>query len=108
MRVAVLKPGLQTTIQSRPRIGLRHLGVPSSGAADPLSLALANKLVGNAWDSAALEVTLLGPTLQFETDTVIGIGHMNRHHDLDRRVLVDTEEIRVHHLVLVGMTLQVA
>jgi biotin-dependent carboxylase-like uncharacterized protein len=65
---------LQTTIQSRPRTGLRHLGVPSSGAADPLSLALANRLVGNRWDAPALEVTLLGPTLQFEGPCAFGIA----------------------------------
>ena len=57
MTVSVIKPGLQSTLQSRPRIGLRHLGVPAGGAADPLSLALANKLVGNQWDTPALEVT---------------------------------------------------
>lgn len=62
----VLKAGLQTTIQSRPRNGLRHMGVPASGAADPLSLALANKLVGNEWDTPALEATLLGPVLRFD------------------------------------------
>lgn len=41
------------------------MGVPGSGAADPLSLALANRLVGNAWDEAALEATLMGPILRF-------------------------------------------
>jgi len=67
MSIAVLKPGLQTTIQSRPRIGMRHLGIPASGAADTLSLALANRLVGNTWHAPALEATLLGPTLRFES-----------------------------------------
>lgn len=66
MSVTVLKPGLQTTIQSCPRIGLRHQGVASGGAADPLSLALANCLVANVWDKPALEATLLGPTLRFD------------------------------------------
>lgn len=65
MSITVLKPGLQTTIQSRPRIGMRHQGVPAGGAADTLSLALANRLVGNVWDEPALEATLLGPTLRF-------------------------------------------
>ena len=73
MSVTVLKPGLQTTLQSRPRIGLRHYGVPASGAADPLSLALANRLVANSWDAAALEVTLLGPTLRMNTDCAIAV-----------------------------------
>jgi len=71
--ITVLKAGLQTTIQSHPRTGLRHLGVPASGAADPLSLALANRLVGNTWDTPALEATLLGPTLRFESPCAFAI-----------------------------------
>jgi biotin-dependent carboxylase-like uncharacterized protein len=71
--ITVLKPGLQTTIQSRPRTGLRHLGVPASGAADPLSLALANRLVGNDWDTPALEATLLGPTLRFDVPCAFAV-----------------------------------
>ncbi len=73
MSVTVLKAGLQTTIQSRPRVGMRHLGVPASGAADPLSLALANRLVDNGWDTPALEATLLGPTLRFEQSCAFAI-----------------------------------
>lgn len=68
MTFRVLKPGLQTTVQAGPRTGLRHLGVPASGAADPLSLALANRLVGNAWGASALEATLTGVSLRFEHD----------------------------------------
>lgn len=74
MTITVLKPGLQTTVQSRPRTGLRHLGVPASGAADPLSMALANRLVGNTWDAPALEATLFGPTLRFDEDRAFGIA----------------------------------
>lgn len=73
MSVSVVKPGLQTTIQSRPRTGLRHMGVPACGAADRLSLALANKLVGNQWDAPALEATLLGPTLRFNVASAFAI-----------------------------------
>lgn len=73
MSISVIKPGLQTTVQSGPRIGLRHMGVSANGAADPLSLALANKLVGNAWDAAALEATLHGPTLRFERACVFAV-----------------------------------
>ena len=49
------------------------MGVPASGAADPLSLALANRLVCNAWDAPALEVTLLGPTLRFKADCAFAV-----------------------------------
>ncbi len=74
MSITVIKPGLQTTVQAGPRIGLRHMGVPANGAADPLSLALANKLVGNDWDAAALEATLLGPTLRFDRECSFAVA----------------------------------
>jgi 5-oxoprolinase (ATP-hydrolysing) subunit C len=66
MSITVLQPGLQTTVQAEPRTGMRHLGVPASGPADPLSLALANRLVGNDLLAPALEVALVGPSLQFD------------------------------------------
>ena len=73
MSITVIKPGLQTTVQAGPRIGLRHMGVQASGAADPLSMALANRLVGNAWGAASLEATLVGPTLQFDVDCAFAV-----------------------------------
>ena len=73
MTITVIKPGLQSTIQSRPRVGLRYQGVPASGAADPLSLALANRLLGNDWDAPALEATLLGPTLRFDRECAFAV-----------------------------------
>ena len=73
MSITVLKTGLQTTVQAGPRIGLRHMGVQASGAADPLSMALANKLVGNPWDAASLEATLVGPTLRFDIDCAFAV-----------------------------------
>lgn len=73
MSLEVLRPGALTTIQDRGRVGFAHLGVPGAGAADPLSLRLANRLVGNREGAAALEITLLGPTLQATTDTVIAV-----------------------------------
>lgn len=58
MTLTVIKPGLQTTIQGAPFSGHRHLGMPAAGAADCLSLILANHLVGNTPDAIALEITL--------------------------------------------------
>ena len=73
MTLRVEKGGLQTTIQGRPRTGKRHLGVPASGPADPLSMALANRLVGNAAFVPALEATLTGVTLRFGSDTHVAV-----------------------------------
>jgi len=73
LRVHLIRPGLQTTVQAGPRQGMRHLGVPAAGAADPLSLALANRLVGNAPLTAALESTLTGVSLRFEGEGFVAI-----------------------------------
>ena len=73
MTVRVLKPGLQTTVQAGPRRGQRHLGVPAAGAADPLSLALANRLVGNALLAPGLETTLTGVSLRFESNAFVAV-----------------------------------
>ncbi|GAA0479842.1 5-oxoprolinase subunit PxpC [Parasphingorhabdus litoris] len=58
MTLTVVKPGLQTTLQGAPFSGHRHLGMPAAGAADCLSVALANRLVGNPLDATAIEITL--------------------------------------------------
>src|SRR5262245_5678368 len=66
----VVTPGLLTTIQDRGRVGYQHLGVPVSGALDPVSLQAANLLVGNLADAGALEVACTGPTLVAEADDI--------------------------------------
>jgi biotin-dependent carboxylase-like uncharacterized protein len=70
----VLAPGLLTTVQDsgRPRLG--HLGVPRGGECDPWSLAVANLLVGNPPDAAALELTLVGPELRAARPLLLGVA----------------------------------
>jgi antagonist of KipI len=72
--IQVQSPGLLTTVQDLGREGFGPLGVSASGAADPISLRLVNRLVGNADGSAALEMTLLGGTFVFPQDAVIALG----------------------------------
>ena len=69
----VLAGGLQTTVQDRGRVGLRHLGVGSAGALDGYSLRVANLLVGNDADAAVLEITLQGPRLRLREAARIAI-----------------------------------
>jgi len=66
----VRSPGLMTTVQDLGRVGYQHLGVPVSGALDPISLRAANLLVGNPPDTAALEIAYQGPVLMVEADSV--------------------------------------
>lgn len=56
--------GLLTTVQDAGRVGYQRDGLTPSGAMDPWALAVANLLCGNERGAAALEITLLGPTLR--------------------------------------------
>lgn len=71
--INVLRPGLMTTVQDLGRPGYQKYGVITSGAMDPLALRIANLLVGNTENAAALEITLAGPSIQFEEDALIAI-----------------------------------
>jgi antagonist of KipI len=70
----VLEPGLLSTVQDAGRPGFAYLGVPVSGACDPLGLAVANLLLGSPPGTPALEMTLAGPTLRAEEDCVVAIA----------------------------------
>jgi antagonist of KipI len=63
-RLEVLDPGLLTTVQDRGRSGWSAWGMPAAGALDGEALRIANRLVGNGEDEAALEITLIGPKLK--------------------------------------------
>jgi urea carboxylase len=70
----VLEPGTQTTVQDLPgRLGYWHVGVPPSGPFDALSFRLANQILGNEAGAAALECTLMGPSLLFHSAVTIAL-----------------------------------
>jgi biotin-dependent carboxylase-like uncharacterized protein len=56
----IVRTGPLSTVQDLGRPGLAALGVGRSGAVDPASLRLANRLVGNPEPVAAVEVTYGG------------------------------------------------
>ncbi|MGC4012151.1 MAG: urea carboxylase [Pseudomonas sp.] len=70
----VLGAGTQTSVQDYPgRLGYWAVGVPPSGPMDDRALRLGNQLLGNPEGAAALEITMSGPTLRFNTDAVVAI-----------------------------------
>jgi antagonist of KipI len=71
--VRVIRGGMLTTVQDSGRWGYQSRGVPVAGPMDPLSHRLANALVGNDRGAATLEVTLLGPELEFEDERVVAV-----------------------------------
>lgn len=74
MEMTILRAGGLTTVQDLGRPGHRAAGVPVSGAADTLALRLANLLVGNPENAAALECALVGPELVFSEPATIAVG----------------------------------
>ena len=83
--IKVLKEGLFSTIQGKGRFGYKNIGVPVSGAMDQASAKLANLLLGNDESSAVLEMTLLGPTLEFMNDTYISITGADMNPSLNKQ-----------------------
>ena len=69
----VVKGGWLTTVQDLGRYGHQQYGVPVCGVMDSFAAIVANRLVGNPDHAAVLELTLNGPELQFERDTVLAI-----------------------------------
>lgn len=83
--LAVLRPGLLTTVQDLGRPGHRASGMPAAGAMDRLALAAANLLAGNEPGAAALELTLVGGAYRFERETLAALAGADLQARLDGR-----------------------
>lgn len=73
MAIRVRQPGLLTTVQDAGRFGYYDIGMPPSGAMDLFSYRVGNYLVGNPDGAAGLEITYMGPELEFTGDAVIAV-----------------------------------
>ena len=104
--IHVLRAGLLTTVQDPGRPGFGSIGVSPSGAADPISLRLGNRLVVNLESAAALEMTLLGGTYRFSRDAVVALTGSDFGATLDGEALeLDASiEVRAAQTLRVGPT----
>lgn len=73
MSFKVLKPGVYTTVQDLVRVGHQSSGFSPAGAMDYKSAMIANQLLNNDVNSAVLEFTMQGATLEVLSDTIIAI-----------------------------------
>ncbi|MDT0650956.1 biotin-dependent carboxyltransferase family protein [Autumnicola edwardsiae] len=73
-KIDVLQPGLFSTIQDFGRLGFLKFGVPQSGAMDFYAAKMANLILRNKADAPVLEITQMGPKLQFSAPTEIAIA----------------------------------
>ncbi|MFN7181441.1 MAG: biotin-dependent carboxyltransferase family protein [Planctomycetota bacterium] len=73
----VIESGLLTTVQDEGRARFRLDGISEGGAFDKFALAMANKCVGNEFNTPSLEITLVGPKLVLLNDAVIALTGAN-------------------------------
>jgi urea carboxylase len=93
--LAIDDGGLFTTVQDLPgRVGYWDVGIPPSGPMDDLSHRLVNDLLGNEPGAAALEVTMVGPTLTFRHECSFALGGADFGATLDGVAL---PRWKVHH-----------
>ena len=83
--IAIERAGLQTLIVDRGRFGLRHQGVGWCGAMDLRSYAIANELVGNDKDAAAIEIVLGDVIIAFESSAHFALAGADCSAELDGR-----------------------
>lgn len=73
MGIRILKGGMLTTVQDLGRNGYQSQGFSVAGVMDIRSFKIANLLLDNPENEAVLEFTLIGPTLEFTSATIISI-----------------------------------
>ena len=73
MGIRILKGGMLTTVQDLGRTGYQSQGFSVAGVMDVRSFKIANLLLDNPENEAVLEFTLIGPTLEFTSSTIIAI-----------------------------------
>jgi 5-oxoprolinase (ATP-hydrolysing) subunit C len=96
--VSILRPGISMTVQDAGRKGMLRFGVSGAGAIDPEAWQMANVLVGNAPDAAALEFAAFGGTLRLQDDRMVAVcGAVN-----DLRIGGRKVEVWASHLARAG------
>jgi antagonist of KipI len=90
MALRIIRPGMFTTVQDCGRWGFQAQGVGVSGAMDVFSHRLVNALVGNHADDATLEVTLLGPEIEFQLDCTVAVA------GAEFQLMLDGRSVQMH------------
>ncbi|PYZ91630.1 KipI antagonist [Salipaludibacillus keqinensis] len=90
------EPGLHTTIQDKGRYGYQQFGIVPSGPMDPYAYRMANLLVGNDDGEAAIESTMIGPSLLFLENSVIAVTGANLSPTLDGKKIPMWGSVYVH------------
>lgn len=95
MALRVQRAGILSTLQDLGRYGYQRFGVPVGGVMDEYSHRLANLLVGNDEREATLEITLVGPRLEFTRDALISLCGGDFECTIDGRSVPMARPVRV-------------
>ncbi|MGW9856586.1 antagonist of KipI [Staphylococcus hominis] len=90
MSISIIQPGMFTTVQDEGRFGFQHLGFSSAGAMDLYSYLIGKTLIGN--NGPSLEYTIIGPTLQFNTENTFVLTGADVNAKLNEKI-VDTNTV---------------
>ena len=77
--------GMLTTVQDSGRFHYQQYGVMASGAMDQVAMRIANILVGNPRDTAVLEMTVMGASMEFDQTNIVAITGADMHPTIDGR-----------------------
>lgn len=91
----VIDSGFYTSLQDKGRVGYRHLGVPVSGAMDPMALELAQQLLGTVSNTTSIECTLIGPTLRFHAPCVLVLTGAVMNARLNKTIIENNKAVEV-------------
>ena len=83
--LTVIQPGFLTTVQDLGRYGYGNIGMPVAGVMDDYAARVGNILLGNDENSPVIEITLLGPVLEFRHTTMLAITGGDLHPSLNQQ-----------------------
>lgn len=95
-KIKILNPGMMTTVQDLGRGGYQQFGVSISGAMDQLAARICNILVGNVENEGLLEVTIMGPKIEFLDTCAIAITGGNLQPAINNKPINMNRSIRVN------------
>jgi allophanate hydrolase subunit 2 len=101
--VVVRQPGIQTTVQDLGRLATQHIGVSVSGAMDEQAHRIANALVGNDRDAAALDCAFGGLALQFDAPVMLALTGRDITASLDGTPVPPWHAVRAHAGALLAL-----
>ena len=72
--IEIIRRGIYTSIQDAGRFNYQNIGVPISGPMDQQAFGIANQILNNAYNTAVLECSFMGPKIKFHKNTYISIA----------------------------------